>query len=112
MTLFSILLIVKVKILIMSHSIIQEFQIFLGSVIQSGNKTLEACVGSSSCFEVVFSDTNFTDSIFISSNIDKVFPGATISQNSFFSPVIATLCYTVDTISNISNSILAIFTEK
>ena len=92
-------------------SIMQDFQIQIincnninpttpSSVINySGNAALvgpfnlEACYGDSICFDLVFTDSP-SDSIFISSNIDQVYPGATFSQDGYLSPVTVSFCYT------------------
>ena len=76
---------------------------FSGNALQTGDNTIEACVGSNVCFDLLFTDSNSTDSIFINSNVTDIFPGASITQNSYFSPVIASICFTVNQI--VSNTI-------
>ena len=68
---------------------------FTGTAIQTGPFDIQSCEGDSICFELEFLDNNPTDSIYINSNIAQLFPGATVVQNSFFSPATATFCFVV-----------------
>tara|TARA_B110001450_G_scaffold50448_1_gene47072 strand:+ start:51 stop:3458 length:3408 start_codon:yes stop_codon:yes gene_type:complete len=79
---------------------------FSGGATLTGNNSLQACHSDSICFDLVFTDNNSTDSIFISSNVNQFFPGATVSQNSFFSPVTASVCLLVGANSNAFNTIV------
>ena len=79
---------------------------FSGGAVVTGNNNIQACEGDSICFDLVFTDNNSTDSIYISSNVDQFFPGATVSQNSFFSPVTASVCLLVGANSNAFNTIV------
>ena len=79
---------------------------FSGGAVVTGNNNIQACHGDSICFDLVFTDNNSTDSIFISSNVNQLFPGATVSQNSFFSPVTASVCLLVGANSNTFNTIV------
>ena len=78
---------------------------FSGGATLTGNNSVQACHGDSICFDLVFTDNN-PDSIFISSNVNQFFPGATVSQNSFFSPVTASVCLLVGANSNTFNTIV------
>ena len=68
---------------------------FTGSAIQTGPFDIQTCEGDSVCFELEFLDNNPTDSIYINSNIAQLFPGASLVQNSYFSPATATFCFVV-----------------
>jgi gliding motility-associated-like protein len=68
---------------------------FSGTAILTGPFDIQACEGDSICFEMVFTDNNASDSVYVNSNISQLFPGATMSQNSYFSPVTATFCMAV-----------------
>ena len=65
---------------------------FTSTGILTGPFDIQACEGDSICFDIEFTDTNPTDSIYINSNITQLFPGATMVQNSFFSPATASFC--------------------
>ena len=58
-------------------------------------RQIQACDGDSICFDMEFTDANPTDSLFVSSNITQLFPGSTVIQNGFFSPVTASFCMVV-----------------
>ncbi len=92
-------------------SVIQDFQILVincqgnnspipassitnitGTGLQIGPYELDLCIGESMCFDVEFTD-DVTDSVFLSSNAQLLFPGATFTQNTYTSPVTATLCF-------------------
>ena len=62
-------------------------------------RQIQLCEGDNVCFDVEFTDAS-TDSIYLSSNVDQLFPGATIVQNSYFSPASATICFLVGPGSN------------
>ncbi|MDC3134069.1 T9SS type A sorting domain-containing protein [Bacteroidota bacterium] len=79
---------------------------FSGGAVITGNNNIQSCQGDSICFDLVFTDNNSTDSIFINSNVNQFFPGATVSQNSFFSPVTASICLLVGANSNAFNTIV------
>ena len=68
---------------------------FTGTAIQTGPFDIQTCEGDSVCFELEFLDNNPTDSIYINSNIAQLFPGASLVQNSYFSPATATFCFVV-----------------
>ena len=68
---------------------------FSGTAILTGPFDIQACEGDSICFDMVFTDNNASDSVYVNSNISQLFPGATMSQNSYLSPVTATFCMTV-----------------
>ena len=68
---------------------------FSGTAILTGPFDIQACEGDSICFDMVFTDNNASDSVYVNSNISQLFPGATMSQNSYFSPVTATFCMAV-----------------
>ena len=85
---------------------------FSGGATVTGNNNIQACEGDSICFDLVFTDNNSNDSIFISSNVTQFFPGATISQNSFFSPVTASVCLLVGPNSSPFNTIVIDATDN
>ena len=68
---------------------------FYGDAILTGPFDIEACEGDSIYFDMEFTDNDLFDSLFISSNITQLFPGATVVQNGFFSPVTASFCMVV-----------------
>ena len=68
---------------------------FYGTAILTGPFDIQACEGDSICFDMEFTDANLTDSLFVSSNISQLFPGSTVIQNGFFSPVIVSFCMVV-----------------
>ena len=78
---------------------------FSGSGIYLGGNSIQACEGDSVCFEVEFLDVDPGDSIYINTNVDQIFPGASFVQNSYFSPAIATICFEVLPGSNPLSSI-------
>ena len=65
---------------------------FVSSAVLTGPFDIQACEGDSICFDIEFTDNNPTDSIYINSNITQLFPGATMVQNSYFTPASATFC--------------------
>ena len=67
---------------------------FISNGVQTGSNQIQLCEGDNVCFDVEFTDAS-TDSIYLSSNVDQLFPGATIVQNSYFSPASATICFLV-----------------
>ena len=68
---------------------------FSSTGVQTGPTDIQLCEGDYVCFDVEFTDSNVGDSIYLSSNADQLFPGATFTQNTFFSPASATVCFTV-----------------
>ena len=72
---------------------------FISNGVQTGPNQVQLCEGDNVCFDVEFTDAS-TDSIYLSSNVDQLFPGATIVQNSYFSPASATICFLVGPGSN------------
>ena len=72
---------------------------FISNGVQTGPNQIQLCEGDNVCFDVEFTDAS-TDSIYLSSNVDQLFPGATIVQNSYFSPASATICFLVGPGSN------------
>lgn len=72
---------------------------FNSTAVLSGPYSIQACEGDNICFDIVFTDAvsaNGTiDSIYINSNIAQLFPGGTITQNTYFSPASATVCFDV-----------------
>lgn len=68
---------------------------FYGNGILTGPFDIQACDGDSICFDMEFTDANPTDSLFVNSNITQLFPGSTVTQNGFFSPVTASFCMVV-----------------
>ncbi len=73
---------------------------FSGTGVQTGPTDVQVCEGDNICFDVVFTDPNAGDSIYLSSNADLVLAGATFTQTSFFSPATATICWTAQPGSN------------
>ena len=78
---------------------------FTGNATLTGPFDIQACEGDSICFDMEFTDVNLTDSIYVNSNISQLFPGATVTQNSFFSPVTATFCMYIPPDANSFNTI-------
>ncbi len=56
--------------------------------------TVEACEGSSFCFDVVFTDPDAADILTVTSNIASVLPGAVLTLSGT-NPVTANICWTV-----------------
>ena len=52
---------------------------FTGTGLQIDSNSVEVCVGQSFSFDIVFSDADQADSVFLTSNIAQVLPGATVS---------------------------------
>ena len=67
---------------------------FNSTGVLTGPFDIQVCEGDSVCFDVTFTD-NPGDSIYISSNIGQLFPGAVMTQNSYFTPATATFCFTI-----------------
>ena len=72
---------------------------FISTGVQTGPNDIQLCEGDNVCFDVEFTDAT-TDSIYITSNVATLFPGATMVQNSYFSPATATICFLVGPGSN------------
>lgn len=66
---------------------------FSGTAVQTGPTDIQVCEGGNFCFTVQFTDSP-GDSLFITSNVASVLPGATITQSSFVSPAEAQICWT------------------
>ncbi|MFZ5553762.1 MAG: PKD domain-containing protein [Bacteroidota bacterium] len=94
-------------------SVIQDFQIevinctnqvpsnpaagisnFSGSGTMVGNNTIQACEGDSFCFDLVFSDSDASNVLTVTSNAAQIFPGATVTITGT-NPVTATFCTTI-----------------
>ena len=73
---------------------------FISTGVQTGPNEIQLCEGDNVCFDVEFTDLNATDSVYLASNVDQLFPGATMVQNSYFSPATATICFLVGPGSN------------
>ena len=67
---------------------------FVSSGVLTGPLDIQVCEGDSVCFDLTFTDSP-GDSIYISSNVSQLFPGATMTQNSYFSPATATFCFVI-----------------
>ncbi|MCB9196538.1 MAG: gliding motility-associated C-terminal domain-containing protein [Flavobacteriales bacterium] len=67
---------------------------YTGGGTQISNHQIEVCPGDQFCFELVFTDLNAGDSIYISSNLGVALPGATFNQLSYQSPAVAEVCWT------------------
>lgn len=66
-----------------------------GSGFATGPNDVQLCEGDNICFDVVFTDAA-TDSVYLSSNIDNLFPGGTFTQTSWIGgSASATICFTV-----------------
>ena len=66
---------------------------FSGTAIQADSVTIDICPGQDFCFDVVFTDSNATDSLYITSNLANILPGATFQQLSWQSPATAQVCF-------------------
>ena len=67
---------------------------FVSSGAMTGPFDIQVCEGDSVCFDLTFTDSQ-GDSIFISSNISQLFPGANMTQSSYLSPATATFCFMI-----------------
>ena len=67
---------------------------FVSSGVMTGPLDIQVCEGDSVCFDLTFTDSP-GDSIYISSNVSQLFPGASMTQNSYFSPATATFCFVI-----------------
>ena len=56
------------------------------------NHVINAGPGDQFCFEVMINDPDLSDSIFLSSDIEQLYPGATFTQTGF-NPATATVCW-------------------
>jgi len=94
-------------------SVIQDFQIevinctnqvpsnpaagisnFSGDGTLVGNNTIQTCEGDSFCFDLVFSDTDVSNVLIVTSNAAAIFPGSTLNISGT-NPVTATFCATI-----------------
>ena len=73
---------------------------FISTGVQTGPNDIQLCEGDNVCFDVEFTDLNAADSVYLSSNVATLFPGATFTQNTYFSPATATICFLVGPGSN------------
>lgn len=67
---------------------------YSGGGVQTGPASIQVCEGDSFCFDVVFEDSDPTNSLTVTSNLQQSFPGATITTTGT-NPVTATVCHTV-----------------
>ena len=73
---------------------------FISTGVLTGPNDIQMCEGDNVCFDIEFTDLNTTDSVYLASNVAQLFPGATITQNNYFSPATATICFLVGPGSN------------
>lgn len=64
-----------------------------GDAVATGPNSLELCLGSGFCLDLVFTDGNANDSLILTSNVGLVLPGATMVQTGV-NPATATICWT------------------
>lgn len=57
------------------------------------NNTVDLCIGENICFDVVFTDADPLDSVYITTNGTTILPGATFTQTGS-NPVTGTFCWT------------------
>jgi gliding motility-associated-like protein len=57
----------------------------------TGPKEIEVCEGDNFCFDIIVSDPNAGDSVFVSSNLTSILPGATMTLTGI-NPVTASVC--------------------
>ncbi|MFD1552818.1 hypothetical protein DNU06_08355 [Putridiphycobacter roseus] len=73
---------------------VQNFNNLGTNTTHIGNH-FEACTGDQFCFDIVVNDLNTSDSIYLSSDVDSIFPGTTFSQTGF-NPATASVCWNYD----------------
>lgn len=66
---------------------------FTGNATQTGPFSFELCQGNELCFDIVYSDSDPSDSMSVTSNISSILPGATLSISGT-NPLTATVCWT------------------
>lgn len=78
---------------------------YTGSGGVTGGNSIQACEGDSFCFDLIFSDTDASNTLIVTSNLTTIFPTATMTLTGT-NPVTANVCYTVQpgdpTLSTIS----------
>ncbi len=76
-----------------------------GQTSQTDSLEISTVVGESLCFDLVFSDTNVNDTLFVTSNVTSALPGATMVVTGT-NPVTATVCWTVPPGMNTNNTVI------
>ena len=67
---------------------------YTGSGGTTGPGSIQVCEGDSFCFDLVFNDTDASNTLLITSNLNTIFPTATMTLTGT-NPVTAHVCYTV-----------------
>jgi gliding motility-associated-like protein len=78
---------------------------YTGSGGVTGGNSIQVCEGDSFCFNLIFSDTDASNTLIVTSNLNTIFPTAVLTLTGT-NPVTANVCYTVQpgdpTLSTIS----------
>lgn len=67
---------------------------FSGSGVLTSSNSIQACIGDSFCFDLVFTDSDASNVLAVTSNVLQSFPSATINMVGT-NPVTATVCVTI-----------------
>ena len=68
---------------------------FNSTALLTGPLNIQACEGDSICFDMEFEDVDLNDTLTVTSNITQLFPGSTVTQTGFTSPITASFCMVV-----------------
>lgn len=67
---------------------------YTGSGGVTGTNSIQVCEGDSFCFDLIFNDTDASNTLIVTSNLNTIFPTATMTLTGT-NPVTAHVCYTV-----------------
>ncbi|MFN3341811.1 MAG: PKD domain-containing protein, partial [Flavobacteriales bacterium] len=67
---------------------------YTGGGAQTGPNSIQVCEGDNFCFNLTFTDTDVTNVLQVTSNIQQIFPGAVVTTTGT-NPVTVQVCHTV-----------------
>lgn len=73
-----------------------------GSLVQIGPNQLKLCRGFQGCFDVIFKDNDAGDALSVTSNLQNVLPGATITETGT-NPLTVSVCWTPPSVMGVVN---------
>jgi gliding motility-associated-like protein len=67
---------------------------FTGDGVQTGPQSIQVCEGDSFCFSLTFTDADATNILTLSTNLQQIFPGATMTTTGT-NPLTVNVCHTI-----------------
>lgn len=67
---------------------------YSGSALEVDSRTIAGCSGTTFCFDLVFTDSDISDSLSVNTNLFSIFPGASMNISGY-NPLTVSICDTI-----------------